>query len=314
MASQSESRMTAEPDTSTPQPPAVLVYGREPQSRLVGWLRRWGRKVGISLLIVAVVLLGIWSGFYWGTLREQHAVSAMGGRVQSVNPTFLIGYPASRLPGVLGAATVRIDEIWMTQLLAGDVDQLKKLKWLKWINVTGTAVHPLGLSRLNELEQLKGLQFRDTNVTADELAELKSATTLDTLILGGTTVTDAELAGAKQLKGLTFLGLRWTSVTGSGLLHLKDLPNLSSLDLYCSPITNENLATLKQFKKLAWLRLSQTHITDAGITHLKELHGLTYLDLEDTQLSTDGLAQLKQALPHTQIRAGTLGAATSISQ
>src|SRR5438477_3388575 len=99
---------------------ASLEYGLEPESWLRKFVRRWGRRIGLSLLILGLVLFSVWCGFYWGYRTEQNALAALGPGATTTAFDDLIGWQVTKVLCRAGPAVTRVREIWISQFRAGD--------------------------------------------------------------------------------------------------------------------------------------------------------------------------------------------------
>ena len=75
--------------------------------------------------------------------------------------------------------------------------ELKDLKNLTWLDLSGTYITDAGLKELKDLKNLTWLNLSGTDITDAGLKELKNLKNLTTLYLKCTWVTDA---GLKELK------------------------------------------------------------------------------------------------------------------
>ena len=108
-----------------------------------------------------------------------------------------------------------------------DLEHLKGLTALQWLDLSRTQVTDAGVEQLKGLTALQQLDLSLTQVTDAGVEHLKGLTALQRLYLGGTQVTDAGLVHLKGLTALQVLDLRDTKVTEAGVEQLKkSLPNV----------------------------------------------------------------------------------------
>jgi len=127
-----------------------------------------------------------------------------------------------------------------------DLEHLKGLTALQWLNVWGTQVTDAGLEQLKGLTGLQYLHLWATKTTDAGLEHVKGLTALQSLNLSRTQVTDAGLEYLKGLTALRYLYLADTKVTGAGLEHMKGLTALQYLDLTGTQVTEAGVEQLKR--------------------------------------------------------------------
>jgi hypothetical protein len=168
--------------------------------------------------------------------------------------------------------------------LGGSVDrpELSKPAWLRNLlgndlfsnvqaaNFFGTQVTDADLENLKSLTQLRFLNLERTQVTDTGLENLKGLNELEELNLVETKITDAGLEKLEGLSQLHVLCLGDTQVTDAGLEHLKGLSELQELQLFDTQITDAGLEKLTILKQLRSLPLERTKVTDAGVNKLRQ--------------------------------------------
>jgi hypothetical protein len=159
---------------------------------------------------------------------------------------------------------------------------------------------PITNARLNDLRKLKNLRTLDlyrTEISDDGLKELTNLKNLTVLDLNYTPITDAGLTELRDLKNLNGLDVGCTRITDSGLKAFGEFKNLTTLGLENTQITDAGLKQLRELKKLTTLDLK---LTDAGMKELRRLTNLTTLDLNYTELTDAGPASVDR--PQTRRR------------
>ena len=203
-------------------------------------------------------------------LQQRGASVQFDRRVDSDSPL-----PTSVSDGPFGAFAdmfaPNVDDVFAEDqpLTDADLINLRGLKRLDRLVLSGTKITDAGLEQLRHVPQLPNLWLSRTAITDAGLVHLKAVPRLEILLLDGTHITDA------------------------GLVHLRSLPRLRVLDLSNTAIGDGGLAHLQAVKQLELLQLKQTRITDAGLAHLQSLERLEDLDLNDTKITSEGFAQVR---------------------
>ena len=161
-----------------------------------------------------------------------------------------------------------------------------------------------GLANLAELEHLKSLVLRRTQISDAGTAPLSGLASLRRLALNMTGIGDQTLAQFAGLTNLHFLDIGETQVTDAGLAALPKLPALEILGLKATQISDAGLAALSRCPALKSLNLDHTKISDAGLAHLRSNIGLQFLNLDSVPITDRGVAEL---VPLTQLRDLILG-------
>jgi Leucine-rich repeat (LRR) protein len=200
-----------------------------------------------------------------------------------------------------------------------NIEALKNLTRLKWLDLAGTAVNDLrpienldqiiglavggtaipDVASIGNLINLEILDFSNTNV--ENVASLTNLSKLKAINISGARVSDVtsladlrhlaylilsntKVANVLPLSSLTkvrALNLAKTQVTD--IAPLTALPNIKLLDLSYLKLTQENLALVGALAGLRALSLSNTGLTDG--TPLSDLTSLQMLDLSDTHIA-----------------------------
>lgn len=156
------------------------------------------------------------------------------------------------------------------------VDENRPEKPVVAVDLHGTGVSGVGLSRLSGFTDLRSLNLAFTTVSM----------------------------GWEHLKGLAklqTLNLKHTQVTDAALQHLAGLTDLRTLNLALTPVGDTGLEHLKGLTQLQSLNLAFTKVSDAGLPYLRGLTKLERLDVGDSQVSDAGVKKLQQALPKCHI-------------
>jgi hypothetical protein len=135
------------------------------------------------------------------------AIEALGGKVTR----------DEKLPG---RPVVEVD-LGKTEVTDAGLKDLKELKGLRKLYLSGTKITDAGLKDLKELKGLEMLDLTRTKITDAGLKDLKELKDLKTLYLYGNQITDAGLKDLKELKGLQMLCLAGTKISSAGLKDLK---------------------------------------------------------------------------------------------
>ena len=99
---------------------------------------------------------------------------------------------------------------------------------------------------LRKLKNLTALDISGTEISEQTVSHLSELTNLEYLNISYTKLTDAELIHLKGLKNLEELDLSDTAVTNSGLAYLKDLKRLKWLDLSNTRVTPAAVHALRK--------------------------------------------------------------------
>lgn len=176
-----------------------------------------------------------------------------------------------------------------------DGDQLHRL-YLKEADVSDAA-----LQALQTYSQLRVLDLSGNLISNEGLRALHNLKELHELYLGKTKVTDAGLQHLQALRQLRVLALDNTKLTGAGLAALKDMQHMQALYLDESKVNDAGVKTLPELPQLQTLYLDRSAITDASVSRLRALTSLTKLGLAGTKVSESGKLMLQQALPQCYI-------------
>jgi len=158
-------------------------------------------------------------------------------------------------------------------------------KQLQWLTLPGR-MDDGGMTVIATLPALRGLYFKENQVTDAGLVHLAKLASLEELELGGARITDAGLAHLAGLPRLRYLVLWGKGFTDSGFKSLKAVPNLEILSLGpLEQVTDTGLGYLGQLPRLRDLSLPRAHYVDPSKDKgyytdegLKALAGLTEME------------------------------------
>jgi hypothetical protein len=188
---------------------------------------------------------------------------------------------------------------WLPSWLGPTIYDVSAVRFSPDRDVTAT-----GLQQLKWLRGLEILDLSGTQVTDAGLLQLQGVAGLSTLHLDATQISDAGLKNLGTLNNLQSLSVRKTQISDDGLVHLEPLKNLEDVDLGNTHITDEGLKELRSLRKLRSLKLNGTQITDEGLNQLSGLDDLQSLDLYGTKVTHKGVDDLRKKLPHCDIGGG----------
>lgn len=151
------------------------------------------------------------------------------------------------------------------------IDEIKHMKKLEILDISGTNVDDQGLIELAKLPKLKTLFIKDEERISNRgLANLAALQTLDTLYLSKDAWLRAE-----------------------GIRNLAKCPSLRVLKLDGSGTSAPDLVPIKALKHLKVLTLRETQIGDDGIKNL-EGTGIERLDLQHTPITDKTMISLSK--------------------
>jgi hypothetical protein len=272
------------------------VSAEPPEARFR--LPHWGWFL-LAAIVLAVVGIGV---SVWLPYRREQRIAekiqSLGGSVSwnEIKPDGMPSVVQERLPvwNRISSAS------FYDKVTDAELDRLKWLTDLKYLDLDYTQVNDAGVERLKGLTSLVELELVNTQITDAGLKHLQGLKSLGYLHLDNTQVTDTGLEYLKELHNLVALHLSETQVTDIGLEHLAGLARLEFLSLKKTHVTDAGLKHLKGLTALSHLRLSDTRITDAGLEFLKTT-SIAILDLNRTNTTKEGRAMLRDALPDCRI-------------
>ena len=201
-------------------------------------------QFGLRTLLVAIFLaclLFAWMAYLSRSGRQQRAAArALQQRGASVQYDRRVDsdspFPTSLPDGPIGAFAdmfaPNVDDVFAEDkpLTDADLVNLRGLKHLDRLVLSGTKITDAGLEHLRHVPQLPNLWLSRTAITDAGLVHLKAVPRLEILLLDGTQITD------------------------SGLVHLRSLPrlrvlDLSRLDAAITPVADRLLKQFTQARK-----------------------------------------------------------------
>jgi hypothetical protein len=242
------------------------------QARPVSGRRRYLR-FSVRGLLILVLLIGGWLGWLAQTARTQReAVAAILNangaiRYDWQGASFASVEPAQPMATSWLARTIGQDYLHSVVLVA--------LPARLFMSPPNDGIRPFEradfvMAQLKGLRKLSALHLTGSDVRDSGLSHLEGLTELSELHLGFTQTTDSAIAHVRGLANLSDLNLRRTRITDAGLSHLTGLTKLSALDLVDTRITDAGLAHLKSLSNLKTLEVRDTHVTDAGARELQK--------------------------------------------
>lgn len=154
------------------------------------------------------------------------------------------------------------------------LDEIKHMKNLEILDISGTNVDDQGLIELAKLPKLKTLYIKDEEKISNSGL--------------------ANLAGCRTLESLYLSKDEW--LRAEGIRNLAKCPSLKILKLDRSGISAPDLVPIKELKHLKVLTLRDLHIGDDAVKHL-EGTGIEHLDLQRTSITDKALISLNK-MPH----------------
>jgi Leucine-rich repeat (LRR) protein len=153
---------------------------------------------------------------------------------------------------------------------------LGKFRKLTYLRLTGSGITDLGMSNgiqsIKNMDNLKSLDFSQTNLGDDGLVRFK------------------------ELPQLLKLSLAGTKISDRGIASLRTMNNLKEVDLEQTAITDEGCGQLAEIKTIQALRLGYTGVTLNGLTKLKQLPQLRSLEVSGIRLRREEVYNLRKTL------------------
>ncbi len=156
---------------------------------------------------------------------------------------------------------------------------------------------------LRDMEDLRHLILKDTNITHTGLTNLGTLPNLALLDLSGTPQADGGLDGAQEfpaLKELRLANCDW--VTDEQLANLDRYSRLTRLDLAGTSISDDAARHLSRAERLTLLSVVNCRqLTDKGILELAKFPALKTLQVTGTSISYNGWQQLRAERPDLEL-------------
>jgi hypothetical protein len=144
-----------------------------------------------------------------------------------------------------------------------DLEEVKKLPLLKYLNVNGTGISGAGLAKLPQLRQLKVISFRRCLGARDLLAALKGSDKLVELFLDEDPLTPSDFETISTLSNLQGLRVDSCGMTTAGLVSLTALSKLKIIEAGDYVFTPEAFEALKTMQKNG---LEKVKFSDLGLS------------------------------------------------
>jgi hypothetical protein len=227
--------------------------------------------------------------------------------------------PNAEPAGPAGLRTIIGEDIFAHVVRArivndSDVDLLKELSDVDWLELAMPLNDGSHLDRLVGLKRLKRLGFDFTPVTDSQFDYIKGLTGLRMLFVQNARITDNGLKTIEGLHDLERLRLSGPNFTDAALIHVARLTHLTRLDLNGRGFTDDGLPQLRALTHLRELHLDCTSISDVGMDDLTGLPELEILDLGGTHVTDPGLLVLAEIRTLRQIAVGAAVSAEGISR
>lgn len=162
----------------------------------------------------------------------------------------------------------------------GDLESLKKLRSLRYLDLSRTTFPDAALRHIVDLKSLRVLDLSSTNVTETALERLAAMPQLESLDLRRVRLSAGGLAHLKRLPALKELALGPISAAAPGLGHLQHLTALTHLRIEFKDASDNALRRFRPPPNLQHLELnSERPISDAGLKSLAGLGRLKSLAL-----------------------------------
>lgn len=189
----------------------------------------------------------------------------------------------------------------ITEEFRDDIVEFNEIRPVVAFRFTTPRLSASDLELLRELDDLTYLEIDGTELDEEVIDILAELSELKQLVISRSPNGDELLGPLAQLTQLESITLASTEITGIGFKQFQQPSLLKSLSVHASPVTDEGLEAISQIKSLESLVLIGTKITDKSVPHLKKMRKLTYLNLQDTEVSKNGFRSLRKALPKARI-------------
>lgn len=177
------------------------------------------------------------------------------------------------------------------------INYLLDIHQLTGVNLTDTAVSPVGFVRLAAQDRLKNLTLMGTNASGPYIEQLPRFRSLKHLQIIDSNASNDSIRSIGKLKRLETLDLmRSPTISDDGIATLHPLDNLIQLRLIGMGITDDGIRPLASLTKLESMDIRMTQITDSSIPVLVGFQNLKWLVIDHTQITNTGLLKLASAL------------------
>ena len=168
--------------------------------------------------------------------------------------------------------------------------QLKGLRGVTFLDLSGTGVSDAGLPHLSELITLETLHLSTTMVSDDGLDHLLPLVNLRQLQFYGSRLTDRGMTAIAKMTTLRNLGPgNNLAITDKGVEALGVLVDLEYIDLGGTRVSDTCLPLLAKLPRLKGFALNRTSVTSQGVQSFGSRDDLNFISLTNTQVDDSGL-------------------------
>ena len=160
------------------------------------------------------------------------------------------------------------------------------------VDVSGSGVTGVGLTRIRESHMLRKLVLADTQFTDEGIDSIVALPKLETLDLSGTHISDRGLAILAINSRLQSLKLSRTRITALGFKWLPDFSHLEQLEI--DGLGTEGFDHIAKLPRLEKLSLSVSQITPKAVDSLCETPKLCRISITGGDKSQIAQAQIEQ--------------------
>ena len=199
--------------------------------------------------------------------------------------------------------------ICSTDITDDALDDLAKIKTLRYLNLSETNITDEGIQKLRSLTDLNDLHLMATNISGRTLKDLvEYHQPLWKLVLTNTNIEDADLFTVAKLRNLEWLTLDGTRVTGKEIQMLGQCKKLRTLGLVNCEIKDADVELLvHSCPTLEAIDLSRTKITGKCLASLADLKRLKRLVLNrDHNISPGNLKKFRERRPDVNVQTTVL--------
>lgn len=177
----------------------------------------------------------------------------------------------------------------------------QKLKKLKLLNISYSAVTDVGLCLIIHLDCLETLNMSGCDISDIALTYVGSLSQLHRLDISSCyEITDEGISHLSNIASLKSLSLKRCKVTDKSMQYIAAMSSLQILAIGGIRITDEGLRELSGLQSLVDLDIKEiSEITDAGMSFLSTLASLRKLDVSCTKLGDEGMQAIKRLELHT---------------
>ncbi len=173
-------------------------------------------------------------------------------------------------------------------------EAISNLQGLQHLELERSNPSPEDLDHLKGLKNLKFIQLYTASITEEAMKKLSEFPALEQIRCAKTRVGDAELKHLENLKTLKAIDLSdCNRVTIEGVRSLVKCPKLSFLKVWGPSIDNACMSEVAKMKSLRVLGISDTRVDDEGISKLAGLN-LVEVQMTRTRIGDDGIRVISQ--------------------